>query len=296
MNETVEPIEYPPQQREASHISQSSKSLLNGLVFLRLFTLVMIAVLAVIATSLEAWKFQCLFFSVLAFVMLTMVEVAIWLKKPDKSWFDARALTESIKSLAWRYAVRSGNFAKPDDEADNLLLSQLREALHHFSELTLQPSVEPRSPITPWMKAIRRMEFAHRKEQYLELRVNDQIRWFSGKIQNATIAHRRWSLALIAVYVLGVVCALLEIASILPIDLLGAVGAVATSTLAWVQGKQHESLAREYSTTRNNLLLLLPQFENVEEEKWSALVDAVEDELAREHSVWQTQRRKPNPA
>lgn len=298
------PPHYPPQHEEASTISQHNKLLVAVLTVLRLLILVIIAVLAMLAVNNDGLRQVSLVGSTIAFAVLAIVEVAVWFSRPDKRWYDARSLTESIKTLTWYYVTRHHAFASPtvdDREAgrsmtlDELFAKRLKHAIGEFADLTLVPRGDPGSPVTAWMKQTRASNFATRRRAYLEYRLMDQILWYSDKMRLNNTRGRRWSLALIGIYLTGVTCAILEIIATIPIDILGVIGTTAISILAWIQSARHSGLAHEYSVTCNNLRLLLPRFDNVDEVGWSALVDEVEGELAREHSVWQSQRRVPRP-
>ncbi|WP_261800744.1 DUF4231 domain-containing protein [Streptomyces sp. PBH53] len=60
-------------------------------------------------------------------IFVATVCVAIWLltERPEQAWYDGRALAESAKTLAWRYAVAGAPFSAE--------LSQ-GEAAHRFNE------------------------------------------------------------------------------------------------------------------------------------------------------------------
>lgn len=44
----------------------------------------------------------------LGFMAALIAELAAWVHKPAERWYDGRALAESAKTLAWRYAVGGG--------------------------------------------------------------------------------------------------------------------------------------------------------------------------------------------
>lgn len=227
-----------------------------------------------------------------AFLALAIFELRMIHKKPDKQWYDAREMTEAIKSLVWRYAAKDNTFSDELD-VDVSFAEKLRDLKENYRHLTLVPKVSSGSPITRWMVDTRKSDLQTRKKTYLQYRLLDQIEWYGKKVRENERFEGFWSRALIGVCFLGVGCAMLEITGALAVDVLGVIGTVATSILAWTQSQHFASLAHEYSVTRSNLELLLPKFNNVDESSWPRLIDDVEDELAREHAAWQKQQRRP---
>lgn len=225
-------------------------------------------------------------------MVLAVFELRMMQRKPDKQWYDAREMTEAMKSLVWRYAAKDDTF--PDEpDVDVKFAEKVKDLRENYKHLTLVPGASSGSPVTQWMAGTRKSDLATRKNSYLKYRLLDQIDWYGKKVRENEKLEKRWSRALIGVCFIGVGCALLEIMGTLAVDVLGVVGALSTSVLAWTQSQHFASLAHAYSITRSNLELLLPQFHNVNENNWPRLIDDVEDELAREHSAWQKQQRRP---
>jgi hypothetical protein len=60
--------------------------------------------------------------SLVGFIVALVVEVLMALQQPERDWHTGRALAESAKTLAWRYAVHGSPFAAMTAEAARKLL------------------------------------------------------------------------------------------------------------------------------------------------------------------------------
>src|SRR5664280_1843197 len=65
--------------------------------------------------------------ALLLFVGALVVESYLWNQHPERDWFDGRAVAESTKTLAWKFAVGGDPFsiATPPGEAGRLCTNVL---------------------------------------------------------------------------------------------------------------------------------------------------------------------------
>lgn len=287
---------FPPQQGEASALADTYKSRVQTITKARLGILVIIAVLALLSVEFGGWRIGWLSLSVTLFALLAIGEVSVWLSRPDKHWHDARALSELVKTLGWRHAVGADPLTPGEDpqrDIEEQFISRIRDVTQPYMKaltLKLQDSSSDRM-ITPWMDATRNAPFEQRKAIYKAHRFKSQQNWYERKITMNDKSGKFWGGMLFALYFVGVVFACLEIAGVLDLDVLGVIGAIATSMLAWAQSQQHQNLAHEYAVTRDNLRYLEHRFKKVTEDEWSQLVNDIEREFAREHAAWQSGQR-----
>lgn len=71
---------------------------------LRLTLAVCSAILAVSTFSIGEIDFAS-FAVAVAFLVTLLIELWLLAGKPERNWYDGRALAESIKTLTWKYAV-----------------------------------------------------------------------------------------------------------------------------------------------------------------------------------------------
>jgi hypothetical protein len=97
-------MELPGIHDAADHASGQGQRLYLRLSAIRLIALLLAAVVgaaAIVCTGL-AWLGWLV---VLCFVAAAFSEVALIAFQPERDWYAGRAIAESTKTLAWRYAV-----------------------------------------------------------------------------------------------------------------------------------------------------------------------------------------------
>ena len=230
-----------------------------------------------------------------AFLLAIAVRGYLLQHRPERKWYEGRAAAESVKTLAWRYAVR----ARPFDEdkevnggaADRLFVERLHEILTDLDCLALCTPEAPGPQITDQMRRIRRSKLEDRKAAYQAGRLEDQRNWYLTNGGSNSTSALRWNYGLMAVEALGLVGALLIGTGQISIDLLGVAGAIAAAGAAWLSAKQHENLAKAYGIAANELASIesLAEFATAET-AWSDFVDQAEEAISREHTLWRASR------
>ena len=209
----------------------------------------------------------------------------------DATWYELRATAESIKSVAWCYAVRAAPFDAPDqseEAAERLFLERLDAAT---AELSFPPPVEAGDEVTPAMRHLRDAPPDEQRVVYLAGRLQDQLGWYGrAGVGNATYATRFEVLHLVIsalVVVAGaLVVAGVEIAPLLTIGA-GTVGAA----IAGADVRRYRTLSRSYAQTARHLTLLRSRacLEDTHDE-WIAFVGDVERTIGAEHAEWRAER------
>ena len=80
--------------------------------------------------------------AVAAFVAAVVVELYLLSVKPERTWYEGRAAAESVKTLAWRFAVGGRPFGIDEHETDEKFLARLGDILTDLHDLSLQPGPE----------------------------------------------------------------------------------------------------------------------------------------------------------
>ncbi len=238
----------------------------------------------------------------LAFTVALFVKLQWSSENPEAQWFKARAAAESIKTLAWRYAVCAPPFpyALTDAEADELFVGRVRDVIADMGEAVLgvQPDAEPEQ-ITATMRSLRAADLATRRDAYQKLRIRDQQRWYTAKSALNTAMMRRWRNRLLVVEIVGIVAGVSKAFGFFPTDgliswdVLGLAAAGVAAISAWTKTRQHDTLASSYAVAAQELATigaLLPH--QTTEESWEEFVETAEGAVSREHTSWRA-RRKP---
>ncbi|GAA1306357.1 DUF4231 domain-containing protein [Pseudonocardia xinjiangensis] len=229
--------------------------------------------------------------TVAALVGAILVEVWLLAERPERRWYDGRALAESAKTLAWRFAVHGAPFDSSIDSstAERLLVEQLSALVRDAPTTAIAPGDGP--PVTTLMRTLRAADFDQRREIYIRERVVGQRYWYSNKAQQNASQASRWRVGLLVIECMGVLAALFRAVGLLAIDLAGIVAALGAAGIAWLSIRQHESLGRAYSYAENELAIAAIRLQEISDDAlWPVEVDNAEEAISREHTMWRASR------
>lgn len=120
-----------------------------------------------------------------AYLAAAGVALRLTRQQPHGLWYEGRAAAESVKTLAWKFAVRADAYQPPPatlPDAEGLYRLQLRGLLHGFRHSPALPAdAEQRASVTAAMRALRDEPLAVRREVYLRERVRAQHDWYRAK-------------------------------------------------------------------------------------------------------------------
>lgn len=237
-----------------------------------------------------------------AFALAGVLRAAMQRRKLERSWYDGRAAAESAKTMAWRYAVGGKPFPLGPDTApaaaDAELVRRLRDLPVGLRGLEIIPSTEGGRQITAAMRALRSLPLDARKAVYAEGRIQQQRDWYARKARWNKRWADRWNAFLLAVEAAGAVGAVLKATAGVSLDLLPVAAAVVAGATAYLQTKQHDTLASAYTVAALELASIADLLVGVGgEAEWAGFVDEAENAISREHTMWKARRseRKDDP-
>lgn len=238
--------------------------------------------------------------SVAAFVVAGFFWSRLRSSNPQAGWYEARAVAESVKTLAWKYTVRARPFGGPADsaEVDQEYLAQVSDLLQAFEDSgAIPPGAVPE--ITDGMRELRATGLMERRMLYLRLRVEGQRTWYLAKAAACESQSVSWGLGTAALMILGGAAAVAEALGALSVQIFGASAAAAAAMIAWTQLKQLRPLVSAYQLAAKELdvvwgkLSTLDLSDQEAEASWSGLSGDAEDAVAREHTSWRARRAFP---
>lgn len=119
----------------------------------------------------------------------------------EKTWYQARAAAESLKTLSWKYMMRAAPFPGDEPDGDRLFLSRMRDLLADLSVGVVVPTRGGADQITPVMRSVRRLDLAGRRRVYEADRIINQSDWYTTRaILNERLAHRWETVMLILIF------------------------------------------------------------------------------------------------
>jgi hypothetical protein len=232
----------------------------------------------------------------LAFGAALVVRVVRVLNQSDTIWYEGRAVAESAKSLAWRYAVGGDPFPvqdTPGSTTDALFSARLRETLQDVSGFVIasKDSNGTGVHVTKRMVEIRVQPLVARKASYIAGRVQDQIKWYSGRSALNTRRAQWWNSLMLIIELGGLAAAILRAVSVIRIDMLGVAATLSAAVMTWLQAKRYTSRAASYAVAERELRDIETQAQSiVEEQEWALFVGEAEEAISREHKLWRASR------
>lgn len=230
-----------------------------------------------------------------AFLIGVFVSVFLLLDRPESGWYGGRAVAESAKTLAWQYAVGGASFRNDaaGDATDRLFFNRLEAVVSGIDDPGIAAGLAGEQ-ITPAMRTLRASERSTRQAAYEKGRIDDQLEWYASKGRWNQRRARRWRGAMLAFQAVGATSAILTASGTLDVELLGLMGAAAASVAAWLQTKDHASLAQAYAVAARELGTIKQRLhEPRDEEEWAAFVESAEQAISREHTMWLARRGAP---
>jgi SMODS and SLOG-associating 2TM effector domain 1/SMODS and SLOG-associating 2TM effector domain 3 len=279
-------VEYPKLYMDADRLSAAAQSSFFRCLKFNLVALFSSSLLLVI---LEQSKFRtsavliCLLFSLASIAYLAM-------KRPQQTWYQSRALAESVKTISWRFMMQSEPYDKPENESQKLLVETMRKLLEDNKDLTLigNPSVV----IPDSMYSVRSLPLKERQPIYVESRIANQSDWYSKKASWNDNWGKRWFQAIVLVHGLALIILIAQLAdfdfSQGSIDILLTLSA---SMVAWTQAKRFEDLATSYGIASHDIgLISALASRRMSSEEFSLFVGDAENAFSREHTQWRARR------
>lgn len=219
-----------------------------------------------------------------------------WVQRFDTKWYEARAVAESVKSLAWRYAVGGrpfplGGDVAAEDATRKLMFQRLDDTLTDVLTALQKNTFTDDQKITPPMQALRDALLPIRQKAYKDGRIEDQEKWYLGKIAAIQTSAKRWHTILVWVEGLGIFGAVLLTFHVIPFNIQGAVGAIAAGIISWTQAQRFQDLEAAYRVTGSELGSIKQGIDSqTTEPAWSTFVDESEEACSREHRLWRATR------
>lgn len=225
------------------------------------------------------------------FLVTLIILIFIRVKRPDDTWYNGRAVAESVKTRTWRWMMR----AEPYEDCDNVeiaskqFISDLKTILEQNKSLShsLQSTRAVENPISNSMKTIRGFPVAERLSVYVDQRVQNQIEWYWKKSRFNKCRAQQWFWVSVILHSAAIAMLLYRIKDptlSLPIEVIAT---AAGAALTWLQAKKHNELNSAYALTAHEIALIKGESDSVHsEEQLSEYVVNSEMAFSREHTQW----------
>lgn len=277
--------DFPALYRSADTKSIISQRHFFRAIKLHLLVLVFAAIISVV--NYPHWSVaMCQLFLLLGALLCS---IYLFSMRPDRLWYDSRALAESIKTITWRYVCRAEPFSKDDPEARSdfydvlkKILQQNRETCQFLNGHLSQPQ------ITDTMNEIRIKSLEERRLIYADTRIKDQLAWYSNK---AEFNRKKSNMFFIMLIVTNSIAVMFSVLHIVRVDLswwpTDIFVTAAASLLSWMQAKRYSELTASYTLAAHEISIINEQaLQPATEHEFSLFVSNAENAFSREHTQW----------
>ena len=232
----------------------------------------------------------------LGFISAFGCELALLILRPERTWYEGRAVAESVKTLAWRYAVCADPFPKEMSrvEAESNLRHRISSIASQVSDKIIFDESDP--VITDCMDTLRSLEFPLRRSAYVKGRTLEQKQWYASKARTNRRQARLSSALLALSEFLATTLAAGRAFGGWNVDVAELLASMITAGTAWIAVKQFSPLASAYAVATKELGIQASRLLTVYEEDWPLLAADAEEAISREHTTWLASRigRFPN--
>jgi hypothetical protein len=257
--------------------------------------------LSIGAAVLSIYIKESTFAGILASIMfLVILFLTIFqaVKRYDRTWYNGRAVAESVKTRTWRFITRAEPYldCKNVNSVKQEFCDDLKDILDQNRELGSFLSHESvtKDTITQSMQEIRKLSLTDRLNYYISNRINEQRNWYHTKATFNKEMAKKWFIGLVITNLVVIVLLLVEVGYkiyYLPTPALIVVG---SSILSWTQIKKYQDLATSYGLTAHEIGIIKDQSFKVQgERELSDFVKDSENAFSREHTQWVARKDKP---
>lgn len=263
----------------------------QSIYYISLIVYLVLLIVAAIVSYLSAASKAGTLSSALLFLITLGILIGLRVKRPDDTWYNGRAVAESVKTRAWRWMMRAEPYLDIEkiEVVKKEFISDLKLILNQNKSIAgaLSHDEYLKEPISDEMLDVRSLSVTERLEVYLNDRVNDQSIWYSKK----SIFNKKralfWFCVSVILHLAAITMLLLRVQDPtlnLPIEV---VATAAGAVLTWLQAKKHNELASSYSLTAHEIMLIKGEGVGiVTEEELSDYVVNTEAAFSREHTQW----------
>lgn len=292
IKQQVTNADFPSLFQAADSASNRSQVLYMRLVKADLAMLFVGALLTSITVNNLEIKVWLNIFGAILLLLAFATSLGLKFTRYEKTWYGARAVAESVKTLSWRYMT----CAKPFDsslavgQVDHLFVNRLEEILLERKNLAVDFPGNITNQISDRMKEIRQLPWEDKKNIYLNYRVQDQRAWYNKKSE---INRNNGNIFFVIAIVLQFIAFAFAMYRIKDPNTINLAAVFATGTAAlfsWIQIKKFHELAQVYALTAQELGFVETKAAVTGDMELSSFVADSENAISREHIMWTARR------
>lgn len=254
--------------------------------------------LLVISTFLSSIKTDEKWIAVISSLLLVIsliLTILIIFFKPEKTWYDGRAIAESAKSLTWKFitGTKPFSFKLKSIDAEEKLIKNLKQIIGQKKEFfqLIGEEFGEGDQITQSMVDLRKLNLKDKIELYSSKRLEVQRKWYYNKSKENRKNKNLSFGAIITFQVLAIVSLVLDYFGLIDFMTTPLMACLASSFIAWLQLKRFQELTESYGITATELNLIKSKVRHIKDESdFENFVDDAETAISREHTLWLARR------
>ena len=290
-------IDYPALYVAASDASKSGQTTIKVLSILEIGLTLLGLVIATVAKQVagasgNGWVIAG---SALPLLLAPILKLLASSSGFERDWFNGRSVAETVKSLSWRYMMRSEPYQVVD--ADQAFTSDLATILRRRPDIRQALNSLPNHPaqITPVMRSVRQLDIAGRRDVYATRRLDDQANWYRRKSASSRRWATIWFWTSVAFQLVAAGAAITALVmpgnSELPLTLVSILASASLAGTAWTQLSRYDEMAKSYAVALQEVLLVASLARDFQtDDELNKFVDAGELAISRENSLWVARR------
>jgi hypothetical protein len=234
-------------------------------------------------------------FSTICLILSTLFNIYILFFRPEKSWYEGRAIAESVKTLTWKFITNTKPFkiSLQQEKAEQIFNENLKKIIGQRRDfyILIGQNYPDGNMISDEMISIRNCSFEERKKKYVEDRIQDQINWYSYKTKQNAL-NKNIALGLIIGFqILAIFFFILEKNLFINYSFTSILITMTSVFMTWLQLKRFQELTDAYGITATELKFIKEKSKFIlDDNQLEKYVDDTETAISREHTLWLARR------
>lgn len=225
----------------------------------------------------------------------TLLNIYIFFFRPEKTWYEGRAIAESVKTLTWKFITGTKPFKLnlTQENVENIFNENLKNIIGQRKDfyVLIGKAFPDGNLITQEMLSIRESKFKNRKMIYLEDRVQDQINWYSRKTAENNLNKNILFGLIVGFQILGIIFFIFESNYNLKLSFTPLFITITSIFMTWLQLKRFQELTDAYGITATELKFIKEKSKFLNDDNdLEKYVDDAEMAISREHTLWLARR------
>lgn len=271
-----------------------SKKSQNTFIRLNIFILLLL-ILSSIASIFTIIPKNVIIFSTFCLILSTVLNIYILFFRPEKSWYEGRAIAESVKTLTWKFITNTKPFKKSltPEKVENIFNENLKKIIGQRRDfyILIGQNYPDGSMISDEMISIRNASFEIRKKKYIDDRIQDQMDWYSSKSKQNSLNKNIVLILIISFQLLAVYFFIHEKDLFKHLSFTSLLITMTSVLMTWLQLKRFQELTDAYGITATELKFIKEKSKFVlDDTQLEKYVDDTESAISREHTLWLARR------